>query len=301
MACYTPLAARLSPSGRPVVVRRVKGVSYPVELRCGQCIGCLLQRSSDWAVRCVHESQLHRASCFITLTYNDENLPRFGSLQKADFTKFMKRLRHHTGPLRYLMCGEYGEKNRRPHFHALLFGTDFAEDRYHWKTSRKNKLYRSPTLEKAWTLGHCDIGSMTYESAAYVARYVTKKQQGPTANLDQYRIPGYHPRDFRLTAEFNEASRNRGLAAGWIERYWRDVYPKDSCHINGKSCRPPRYYDKWLEKHHPATWTQVQEQRRRKAEETKDAPERTPQRLMDREVLAHNRTSRFSRQPEEVS
>ena len=94
-----------------------------VVLPCGQCYACRIAKSREWASRCVMESKLHKENCFITLTYNDEHLPSDLSLQKDDFTKFIKRLRKNTGDkIRYYACGEYGDLYQRPHFHACLFG-----------------------------------------------------------------------------------------------------------------------------------------------------------------------------------
>ena len=64
----------------------------PIQVPCGQCAGRRLDQSKQWALRCVHEAQVHDENCFITLTYNNENLPKDGSLNKRDFQLFMKRL-----------------------------------------------------------------------------------------------------------------------------------------------------------------------------------------------------------------
>ena len=149
---------------------------------CGQCIGCRLERSRQWAIRCVHEASLHTDNCFITLTYSPDCLPSDGSLNHDDFQKFFKRLRKHIAPkkIRYYMCGEYGEdlqqpsKLGRPHFHACLFGLDF-DDKQLYIVRDDVKLYTSATLEKIWGKGFVTIGDVTFESAAYVARYIAKK------------------------------------------------------------------------------------------------------------------------------
>ena len=92
-------------------------------LPCGQCYACRLNKSRDWATRCVLEAKMHDKNCFITLTYNDDNLPQDLSLHKEDFVKFMKRLRKNTGEkIRFYMAGEYGSLYQRPHYHACLFG-----------------------------------------------------------------------------------------------------------------------------------------------------------------------------------
>ena len=124
---------------------------------------------------------MHEDNCFITLTFSDKELLKREnplSVDTRDFQKFMKRLRKYTGKkVRYFHCGEYGDENMRPHYHACLFGLDF-EDKYVWMERNGNKLYRSPTLEKIWPFGYSSIGEVNFETAAYVARYVMKKVTG---------------------------------------------------------------------------------------------------------------------------
>jgi len=133
MACYHPIQAWRSKKvnketgKRSIVFQRSEAfVDMPVVVPCGQCIGCRLEKSRQWAIRCVHESKCHDDNIFVTLTYNNENLPKDGSLCLADLQKFMKRLRKKYGAgIRYFACGEYGEKLKRPHYHVCIFGLNF--------------------------------------------------------------------------------------------------------------------------------------------------------------------------------
>ena len=119
MPCYYPLNAMRSSSGIQFTGDTIGNIKIP----CGRCVGCRLERSRQWSVRIMHESQLHAENSFITLTYDDAHVPSDYSLRYPDFQKFMKRLRKHTGlPIRYYMCGEYGETFSRPHFHSCIFG-----------------------------------------------------------------------------------------------------------------------------------------------------------------------------------
>jgi hypothetical protein len=104
--------------------------NYAVVVPCGQCLGCRLDKANDWAIRCVHEAKLHLHNCFITLTYNDDCLPADGSLHREHLQLFFKRLRryldyHDNSKIRFLCCGEYGDLNRRPHYHILCFSVVF--------------------------------------------------------------------------------------------------------------------------------------------------------------------------------
>ncbi|AXL15261.1 replication initiator protein [Microviridae sp.] len=218
----------------------------PVTVPCGQCIGCRLERSRQWAIRCSHEAQMYVDNSFITLTYDDEHLPTNGSLNLPDFQKFIKKLRK-VGPFRYYHCGEYGEKTFRPHYHACLFGFDFPDKKLYKTTKHGHPLYNSELLDKKWGLGHAVIGEVTFESAAYCARYIMKKINGDQSE-DHYSRDQIDPetgeiKTIHLKPEYTTMSRNPGIGSGWMEKFLSDVYPNDFVVMNGKKMRPPKYYD----------------------------------------------------------
>ena len=156
MACYRPLRAYAlrNAEGKMQVSFKRKIGYEPIWLPCGQCIGCRLERSRQWAMRCMHEAQMYDRNCFVTLTYDDEHLPPNGSLNKRDFQLFMKRLRKRYGSgIRYYQCGEYGELLGRPHHHAILFNFDF-DDKVLWSVRDGVRLYRSASLEQLWPHGY---------------------------------------------------------------------------------------------------------------------------------------------------
>lgn len=240
MVCYHPITAWRSLEGRgangkwPLVFNKRDGYcDLEVQIPCGQCIGCRLERSRQWAVRCVHEASLYPRNCFITLTYDDSHLPGI-SLVPRDYVLFMKRLRKRFGSgIRFFHCGEYGSLNLRPHHHAILFNFDF-EDKVLWSVRSGVRLHRSAALESLWPYGFSTIGDVTFESAAYVARYVLKKVTGSDAQ-DHYKG--------RVT-EYVTMSRKPGIAYDWFRRYSSDIYPNDYVVIRGGvKCKPPRYYD----------------------------------------------------------
>jgi len=238
MTCYHPLTGYRSkdrnPSGKRSIVfnpgpkHALSGV--PVKLPCGQCIGCRLERSRQWAIRCVHEASLHSQNSFLTLTYADEKLPADGSLVVKHHQDFMKRLRKHLSQerkdpcpchkgtdtkVRFFHCGEYGETYGRPHYHTLLFGHDFEDKVLEFTTPRGDEVFTSKTLGELWTHGLSKIGSVTFESAAYVARYITKKVTGDDA--EKY-YEGRKP-------EYVTMSRRPGIAHSWFEKFKSDVSP----------------------------------------------------------------------------
>lgn len=269
MSCFSPIQAFSLPSknlvtGKSVIVfKSSDSRDEPIVLPCGRCIGCRLERSRQWALRCIHEASLHESNCFITLTYDDSHLPADCSLNLDHFQRFMKRLRKKYGNgIRFFHCGEYGEKFGRPHYHALIFGFDFP-DKVFWKESNKIPLYRSASLEKLWTYGYSSIGDVTFESAAYVARYIMKKITGPGAWTHYLDIET----GVIKKPEYTTMSRRPGIAAGWYDKFRSDVYPHDFTVLRGRKVKPPKFYDRLFEAKFPADFERIKE--RRKADSLK--------------------------------
>lgn len=228
---------------------------------------------------------MHTRNSFLTITYNNESLALCGdgpqnrpspsvapdeetnapnartktrtrsredSLSKRDLQLFTKRLNENcrtkngsASGIRYYACGEYGDRLGRPHYHLALFGEDFSDDRYPWRTTPAGTLYRSSRLEALWQHGHCEIGELTFESAAYIGRYVVKKITGEKAH-DHYRRTDEHGQDYWLEPEFAHMSRRPGIGRTWFEQYQTDVYPHDYLIVRNKKSKPPRYFDKLL-------------------------------------------------------
>lgn len=232
---------------------------------------------------------MHDESCFLTLTYSDEFLPPYGSLDRRAFPLFMKRLRSKLGcRVRYFHCGEYGERTRRPHYHALLFGVGF-DDRYRWATRCGRPAWRSDVLESLWTLGASEIGAVSFESAAYVARYVCKKVTGVGAERHYERVTE-DGEVVRLEPEYATMSRRPGIGAGWLARYRGEVYPADEVVARGMKMKPPRYYDKILERESPDVYAELVAERKRSVV----LSEVTEERLIARESFAVQKSNLFA-------
>lgn len=253
-------------------------------LPCGRCIGCRLERSRQWAMRCMHEKDMHEDSCFITLTYDDDHLPKDGSLNLKHFQDFFKRLRKKCGSgIRFFHCGEYGETTHRPHYHAIIFGFDFTDRQFH-TVSNGNRLYISSSLTSLWSLGHCLIGDVTFESCAYVARYIMKKVTG---ELAEAHYGGRKP-------EYVTMSRKPGIGAGWYAKFKSDVYPSDYLYVNGVKCKPPRFYDTRLQVSSPGAYEALKE--KRDAYFSSLSPlESTPDRLYVKEYIQNQRFKKLVR------
>jgi len=276
MACYRPLhgykALTTNPSGkRSIVFNSREGYGdLKIVLPCGQCIGCRLERSRQWAIRCVHEASLYEENSYITLTYEEKKLPPHGSLLVSDFQKFMKRLRkkYSSKIIRFFQCGEYGEQGGRPHYHACLFNHDF-NDKVPWKQINGHQLYTSQALSDLWPLGFSTVGALTFESAAYVARYITKKITGPRAKLFYEGFDEETGEYFQIKPEYTTMSRGGrgelgGIGKGWYEKYKGDVYPHGFVILRGKKLRPPKFYDSQFEITDPAGYAQVKADRQNK-------------------------------------
>ena len=265
--CYKPITGYRSKyknanGKRSLVFSAEKSIDgKPIDIGCGQCIGCRLERSRQWAMRCVHEAALYQDNSFITLTYNNHYLPEDGSLDITDYQKFMKRLRkkHDYKKIRFFHCGEYGETKQRPHYHAILFNHDF-KDKTEFGENNGHKIYVSGELAELWPFGYSSIGNVTFESAAYVARYVMKKVTGERAE-EHYK--GRAP-------EYVTMSRNPGIGNEWFKKFKQDCFPKDYMTINGKRCQPPKYYDNLYEVEFPEEMEELKLKRQAKAKNNKD-------------------------------
>lgn len=270
------MAKSVNPTGKRSVVFDISlgFKDKPVELPCGTCVGCRLDKSRQWAARCVHESKAYDENAFVTLTYEDDRLPEDGSLRPRDFVLFMKRLRKKFGAgVRFFQCGEYGEKLQRPHHHALLFNCSFP-DLVFYRNSETGSgtLYTSRVLEGLWGHGFCTVGAVTAQSAGYIARYALKKVFGPGAESHyRGRVPEY------LTM-----SRRPGIGAAWFSRYWRDWYPSDEVIVEGSPIKPPRFYDDLVERVDPALLRSV---KRKRVEAQLASPDNSGARLLVREAV----------------
>ena len=226
---------------------------------------------------------MHDENCFITLTYDDENYPQDQSLVKSHFQQFIRKLRKQNPDktIRYMMCGEYGENNSRAHYHALLFGYDFP-DRYrhhfadpldsignHAHRPIDGRDYHSEELTELWGKGICHVGELNFKTAAYTARYTMKKVTGeladkidPETGLKPYER--HHLQTGQVVEvlpEYLQASNRPGIGASFYERYKTDMFPGDTVYLGhskdmaGKSrpvfVKPPKYYEKLLDREHP--------------------------------------------------
>lgn len=250
-----------------------------IEIPCGQCVECRLKRSRQWADRCMLESLYHDKNYFITLTYDNDNvhfgppvshidsdtgeltMRQYMTLDKRDLTLFIKQLRYYT-PFRYFACGEYGDETARPHFHLCAFGLDIADKLEPYKKNDLgHQLYKCSWLDEIWGHGFVTVADLSWETCAYTARYVMKKQTGFESHIYE---------DKGIVPEYVVMSRRPGIAYQYFEDHGDTIYETDELFIKtlkgGKRGLPPRYFDKLYEIEDPEHMESVRNLRQLKGE-----------------------------------
>lgn len=293
MPCYGPLVGYFSKvmndstGKRPITFSKLKAFSgVPISLPCGKCVGCRLSWRRQWAVRCMHEKRMYNASAFVTLTYDDVNLPSNGSLSLTHLQKFMKRLRRvrPTG-LRFFGCGEYGDASQRPHYHLLLFNTDFEDRKFVRQSPTGSDLFRSAEVTRLWPMGDNLIGSVDAKSCAYVAGYVMKKvgsERDYGARLPEFRV----------------MSRRPGIGKSWHLAYWDEAFRHDSAIMDQGFVPLPRYYDEMFRELDEDMLVNLKTRRRREDWKFRNEypEERSKARMWTREQFELAKQSRFARE-----
>lgn len=212
------------------------------QLPCGKCIDCRLEYAAQWAIRCVHEAQMHENNIFLTLTYDNDHLGD-NVLDYEDFRSFMKSVRKlQNEPIGFFATGEYGEKSKRKHWHAIIFNFKPKDAKLYRKTARGEEVFTSETITRLWKRGLCEFGGVTRESAGYCARYAAKKLG--------HGLDGEHNYE-----PISKKSNRNAIGKKWIEKHWQHVFALGAVVLNDGSTAPiPRYYERWLREKQPAAW-----------------------------------------------
>lgn len=246
-----------------------------LEVPCGKCVNCRLRYSTEWANRCCLEASMYpkNYNWFITLTYNDDHLPLNdldnAILEKKHLSDFIKRLRsyfrdnYNFNGIRFYASGEYSDA-LRPHYHLILFNCplELFNDFKYYKTSKDgNQLFISEKLENLWSFGFCVIGNFSWQSSAYVARYVMKKRLGVDAD--------FYNR-FEMTPEFSVMSRRPGIAKPYFDKNIDSILKSDKLVLEGgKIITIPKYFDFMLKGYDLDQLMHYQEQRLKESERAK--------------------------------
>lgn len=306
MSCTSPLKAYWRSASRDAITFDVakSATRIPFALPCGQCLGCRMEKARQWGLRCLNEAKMWPSSYYVTMTYNSDYMPLGGTVCLRDVQLFMKRLRKAatgvpwenplTGKItkspRFFLGAEYGDDNRRPHYHALLFNVRFDDLREHGKNGRGEILYTSAHMSRLWgdgggTFGFCTLGAVTFESAVYCAKYALKQiklsdKSTPAAREEWERRYVVYDADglvYERDREFAVMSRCPGIGALYYEKYGQEIRDHDNVVVAGREVRPPRYYDTKSDAIDPARFAVVKSKRKRQAVLAK--PDNTPERL----------------------
>lgn len=248
MSCTRPIKAGFDEAGQiQFSMRKWSKEFVPMEFPCRKCIFCRLDQARQKAIRCLHHAQeFPDKNCFLTLTYSEENLesPR---LIYRHWQNFMKKLRSEIGShpddrISVMVTGEYGDKGKRPHWHALLFNFIPDDKKIDRTTELGDRVYTSKFIDDLWGKGRTEFGDITLHSAGYVARYAAKKL---VHGFDQSH--DFHP--------IHRTSSRIPLGRPWIEKYWRQTFERGFIVLpNGEQAGIPRYYEDWFREQMPNHW-----------------------------------------------
>ena len=277
-------------------------ISDFIDIPCGRCIECRLKYSRDWATRMMLESQYHESSYFVTLTYDDLHVPKSYypdpdtgeaipslTLVKKDFQGFIKRLRRRLEYLkrpqiRFYGCGEYGSTTHRPHYHIIIFGLCLDDLEPLKVSSQGFPYYRSNLIEQCWPFGYSMVCDVSWDTCAYVARYVTKKWTGDYKDFYE---------SFNLLPEFSLMSLKPGIARRYFDEHKEDIYQFDELFLNctdgGKTVQPCSYFDKLYDLENPDLMHAVKERRKKRGEERQKIVQSNTTLTLDEQLEARQR------------
>jgi len=309
VGCTSPIRARRDSQGGIKLLKGVPdsrlfggGEKPELELPCGHCLDCKIRRSQDWATRATHEAEQHDDNSFLTLTFSEDGLAlrelQHGThpydLDVGDWQRFAKRLRKEMAKqgiekkLRFFEVGEYGDEEKRPHYHALIFGNGFRGEGEEWTDEKGHPTWLSRTVEKCWPYGFHEIKELTPETINYVCRYVQKKLWGPMKEEASKRTSSETGEIVTVRQEFATMSRRPGIGAKWWEKYGKEVFPDDFVIIKGKKTPVPKYYVGLYEKENPEGREQLREERCKSAAD--HAADNLPERRLVRGKVTKGRT-----------
>lgn len=265
--CLFPGKAMLNPDGgRPTF--------HPdgdLQLPCGKCDECLKLRASSWGMRARHEISQHTHNCFLTLTYNDENLPPYDEkLIKRGFQLFLKKLRAHAKKkLNYMVSHEYGSKTFRPHHHAIIFGYSPSSQNFLRNSPSGNPLFTSREIEKLWGHGYHSIGEANEKTAYYIAAYALKGKKHEYINQSNGNI-------ISLSDSF-DCSKRPGIGLSYFNLHYKQL-------VNSGDVLP-RYYLKKLKEQHPEIYEEYENK------VTEHFTNRTPSQIISKLDISHAKKS----------
>lgn len=236
---------------------RIKREGRTLEVPCGKCALCMQRKRDQWTFRIEKELKDAISAHFLTLTYDDDNLPLTDSgntLYKRDCQTFMKRLRKFDSKVseinksrfrtKYFITGEYGTNTDRAHYHLILLNFD-------------KKTIES--IDSIWKKGHTHIGEVNTKSIKYITKYLINRI------MDEGQRIG----------EFNLMSK--GIGAGYLEKN-RSIHQNGKEYVidnSGKKMSLPRYYKEKIKKEENSIIKEIKREKKKRQIEEKEQKEIT--------------------------
>jgi hypothetical protein len=267
MTCLNPRLAYRKTNGQFTLAKI--GDNAPIEkstlVPCGQCMACRINHQRQWSTRMVHESKMHKESCFITLTIDEEHRNATHSVDQRDMQLFIKRLRKELQPqkIRIFFVAEYGSTTQREHYHAILFGY-MPKDKQPWKKNKQgDMLYTSEQLTRLWGKGHTSVGQFNSTTADYCAKYVTKAYIGKDKE-NAYNWVDENGEIIQRKPPFQSSSKRPGLGSSFYDKYKDQLYAHDKTIIDAKQRQLPKAYDRKFRKEYPELFESIKRKRQDK-------------------------------------
>lgn len=244
-------------------------------LPCGQCLGCRVAYAASWANRIMLEARDYEKVYFLTLTYDNEHVPvhvsNVGedvlSLEPKDLRDFLKRLRwqqayYHSNTIRFYGVGEYGELYHRPHYHLIVYGLMIDDIRDAYKNKHGRMIHTSDTIRDVWGKGIVEVEELSWELAAYAARYTVKKLGKKESDFYE---------TFNIEPEFSRMSNRPAIGYKYLQENMKEIYKNDEIIIKlatgSRKVKPPRYYDQKYDDVYPEQMAEIKGNRQEIATE----------------------------------
>lgn len=209
----------------PITLKR--GLFIGDVVPCGRCISCIESKRAGWSFRLNQELKDSITSTFLTLTYDENHLPKSGKLDKRDLQRYFKRVRKTTRKLRYYAVGEYGDENHRPHYHAIVFDADNSTLLYQWKDGEGEPK------------GRVSTDTVTEASIHYVTGYVGNKY-GKLDPKTGKQTKGWSVDDIRPFSIMSKGLGKRYIK--YATKYHKSNFTTQTIKEGGQKTNIPRYY-----------------------------------------------------------
>lgn len=202
---------------------------------CGKCLACRINRRREWTLRLQNEQVYSKSSFFVTLTYDDEHLPKDDNgrpcVSKRDVQLFLARLRKKFGDgIRYFINSEYGPETFRPHYHAIFFNLPpdlplQSRPIVRFWRGKKSIAYLNEDLTKCWKNGDVEFSDVTKERCGYCAKYFVSRQDVPKNSIPNFSL-------------ISKGRYSVDGVGGIGYRYAKDIAPKVR-YLGSTSCISP--------------------------------------------------------------